>query len=236
MATGGTFRVAADATATASGVSAAWTASGRITLDSQDPGVAAPSFGFGPSAATTFYRSATATLTCTGTGTATATATLSGATSNTAQVAVSCLDAVTVTGLADQTHTGAGAHTFTDAFTVAPATAACTTTSGTVAAGAGGARTVSVALTAPAARDVTVTCAAADRADASKTVKLTAVEPCSDHIGALAPGVTVRSGTITADSSCTSTRPSHQHRVEDLLRAAAHVQARSGDVGHRRAR
>ena len=37
-------------------------------------------------------------------------------------------------------------------------------------------------------------------------MKLTAVEPCSDHIGALAPGVTVRSGTITADSSCTSTR------------------------------
>ncbi|WP_419932390.1 hypothetical protein [Candidatus Poriferisodalis sp.] len=204
MAPGRSFVVAADASSPQNGLTVAWSAGGGVTVASQDPGVASPSFGFDFS--TTWHRTATATLSCTAAGTVTATASLPGAGSRTARLAVSCRNAVRITGLADQSRTGTGAGRVTDTFTVRPARAVCTSTSGTVTAGAGRARTLSVPLTAPATRQVTVTCTATNRAPTTQTVTFSIVEPCADHLGTLRPGAVTRSGTITTDSSCTSTR------------------------------
>ena len=186
MAPGRQFEAAADASATAAQLDVTWTVTGGVTLTGRSPGVATPSFGFG--AATTYHRTATATLACTRAGTATATVTLPGATAMTALLTVSCLDAVQITGLEDTSDTGTGALDVADEFTVAPATAACTPTAGTVTPGAPATpatRTLTVPLTAPDSEQVTVTCTATGRARTLRTVTFAAVEACSETTAGL---------------------------------------------------
>lgn len=77
---------------------------------------------------------------------------------------------------------------------------------GVDAAGTAGTRTLSVPLTAPTTRDVTVACTAACRAPTKQTVTFSIVEPCADHLGTLRPGAVTRSGNIATNSSCSSVR------------------------------
>ncbi|WP_419554123.1 hypothetical protein [Candidatus Poriferisodalis sp.] len=207
MAPGRPFVVAADASANTALLGVAWAVGADVTLDGHDAGVVSPSFGFG--ATTSWHRTATATLGCTAAGTATATATLPGAGSKTVQLSVSCLDAVEITGLEDASGSGSGSLGVADEFTVVPATAVCTPSVGTVTTdteGPAGNRTLTVPLVAPDRERVTVSCTAGGRAGTDQTVTFDAVEPCSDDLGRLAPGAVTRSGTVTADASCTSSK------------------------------
>ena len=200
----GTFRVAADSSATTPGLALAWTATGNVTVTSQQQGTVTPSFILGRS--TGWHRTATAVLSCNGDGTATATATLPDVASKTARVNISCRDAVEIDGLDDHTLTGTGTLSFTDPFTVSPAVAACTTTAGTVTPTTGRDRTLSVSLAAPRIRQVTVTCTHTGRTPTTRTVTLTAQQPCTQHLGTLRPGAVTRSGSVTNAAACTSTR------------------------------
>ena len=95
-----------------------------------------------------------------------------------------------------------GKTTVASSFVVLPTTAKCTTAPDTAAAEpeSGLQRIVSAQLDAPETLQVT----------------LTAQLPCSEHLGTLAAGQTVRSAAVTADAACTSANRSpgthHAHR------------------------
>jgi hypothetical protein len=119
-------------------------------------------------------------------------------------VNVSCRDAVEIDGLADHTLTGTGDISFTDEFTVTPAAAACTTTTGTITPDTGHNRTLNVTQTAPRTRQATIACTHPGRTPASRTITLAAQQPCNLDLGELATGRVTRSGTIARNAACTS--------------------------------
>ncbi|WP_420624134.1 hypothetical protein [Candidatus Poriferisodalis sp.] len=198
---GNTATVAADATATGDTLEVAWSATGGVAVGSQVQASAVAG-----STAGTFERTATAELSCTANGAATATVTLPGTTATkTAQLTVTCANAVTITGLADATGTGSGQVTVTRGFTVSPATASCTADPATATVtGTGSSRTLSASVNSPGSLEVTVTCEATGHADGIRQITLTAELACSQHLGTLATGRVERTGTITADTACTS--------------------------------
>ncbi|WP_420608988.1 hypothetical protein [Candidatus Poriferisodalis sp.] len=208
MAQGGSFDVEAEATATGTALTVAWTATGGIAEDSQSQGTvtAVP----GPDSTTLHRRTATATLSCTTNGTASATATL-GDSTKTARLTVACQTPVEITGLADAGETGSGKVAVTADFTVEPAEARCSASPGTAAVTAGQSaaeRTLTAKIAAPGSLAVTVTCEADGRAAASQTVTLTAAEepvsPCVSALGVLEPGAVSVSGQTSADGGCLS--------------------------------
>ena len=207
MARGGTLRVEAEATATAAALTVAWAATDGITIDTQTQDTATAVVG--PDGTTLYRRTAAAALNCTADGTATATATLGGAAKK-ARLTVTCQPPVTINGLDDTTAAGTGQVTVTDTFTVTPANAQCAASASlgeaTVTAGVGGHRTLSVSLAAPASATVTVRCALAGYAPTGAAAEFAArfLEPCLSALGVLQEGAVTRSGTITADTQCTS--------------------------------
>jgi len=207
MAEDASLQVEAEATATAATLAVAWTATGGVTVDSQTQARAVPVVG--PDSTALHRRTATATLNCTADGTATAAARL-GASTKTALLTVACLPPVQIHGLADTAAVGTGQVSVSRAFTVTPATAACTASAvlaeATVTEGGSGQRSVSVTMAAPASATVTVRCTNAGNAAGVATAEFSAgfSEPCLDALGVLGEGTATRTGAIAADTACTS--------------------------------
>ena len=204
MAKGASLRAQAEATATKAALAVAWTAAGGVTVASQQQRTATAVVG--PDSTALHRRTAAATLTCTADGTATATAAL-GASTKKALLTITCLPPVQIHGLADTAATGTGQITVTRPFTVTPATAACSAAPDTAAItkGKGPAdRSLSATIASPGRLSAAVTCAADGHYDAVQTVTLSAAPRCADDLGMLRPGVVTRTGTIAADTACTS--------------------------------
>ena len=133
---------------------------------------------------------------------------------HTTEVAVDCEQQGSISGLEDAAAAGTGTVTAADGFTVKPAAAKCTAVSASgmakVADGIGGSRTVSVSLTAVpgevVSEAVRVDCTPPGHAPVTATAVFTAayVDSCDDPLGALADGVTARSGTVARNAACVS--------------------------------
>ncbi|WP_419910135.1 pre-peptidase C-terminal domain-containing protein [Candidatus Poriferisodalis sp.] len=211
LAQGSTLAVTLTATADSAAIAASWDTTSTITATPGSVPAATPVIGSDNAAVGNWQITATAALACTADGAATATVTAGrhpADDTHTTHIGIDCQAPVRIYGLADATATatGTGKTTVASGFVVLPATAACTTSPGaaTVEPESGAQRTVSARLDAPDTLHVTLTCGAAGYADTTRTVTLTAQLPCSEHLGALAAGKTVRSGTITADTACVS--------------------------------
>ena len=204
MAEGASLQAEAEATATTATLAVAWTATGGVTVDSQTQAKAVPVVG--PDSTTLHRRTATAALACTANGTATAAARL-GASTKKALLTITCLPPVQIHGLADTAAVGTGKVTVDAAFTVTPATAACSAEPDTATITKGTDpedRTLTASIASPGRLSVTVACTADGRYDAVQPVTLSAAPRCVDDLGMLRPGAVTRTGTIAADTACTS--------------------------------
>ena len=177
----------------------------RLTLTATaDASVRAVSMGWS-AAAVECSSDADVTLTVTlGSGAA--------ALTHTTVVTVDCEQQGSISGLDDAAAAGTATVTAADGFTVKPASAKCTAepAAAKVTAGIGGSRTVSLGLSAVPGEVVSsavrVDCTQPGHAPVTATAVFMAAyaDSCDDPLGALADGVTARSGTVARNTACIS--------------------------------
>ena len=157
----------------------------------------------------------TAAVECSSDANVTLTVTLgsgAGALAHTAVVAVDCEQQGSISGLEDAAAAGRGTVTATDGFNVSTAAARCTAepAAAKVTAGIGGSRTVSLGLSAVPGEVVSsavrVDCTPPGHAPVTATATFAAAyaDSCDDPLGALADGVTARSGRVVRNAACVS--------------------------------
>ena len=215
LSDGHRLTLTATADASVDDVSMGWSAAAGATLGrrftDEVAAVAAP----GGELTGTWRRVGTAAVECSSDADVTLTVTLgsgAAALTHTTVVAVDCEQQGSISGLGDAAAAGAATVTAADGFTVKPASAKCTAepAAAKVTAGIGGSRTVSVSLTAVpgevVSEAVRVDCTPPGHAPVTASAVFTAAytDSCDDPLGALADGVTARSGTVARNAACVS--------------------------------
>ena len=215
LSDGHRLTLTATADASVDDVSMGWSAAAGATLGrrftDEVAAVAAP----GGELTGTWRRVGTAAVECASDADVTLTVTLgsdAAALAHTTVVAVDCEQQGSISGLEDAAAAGTGTVRAADGFTVSPAAAKCTAepAAAKVTAGIGGSRTVSLGLSAVpgevVSEAVRVDCTPPGHAPVTATAVFTAayVDSCDDPLGALADGVTARSGTVARNPACVS--------------------------------
>ncbi|WP_419853862.1 hypothetical protein [Candidatus Poriferisodalis sp.] len=209
--------LAVTADAKVRGISVGWSASGGAAVSSRRTDAVAAVAAPNGELTGVWRRAGSAVLECSADGSVTVTAKVGSgpsAVTHVSNVSVVCEDQGAIAGLEDAAGAGTGTVTVSRVFTVMPAAARCTAASASsepkVTAGIGGTRTVSMGLKAVPGRvvgaTVSVDCTPPGHAPVTATAVFTAsyVDSCDDPLGALADGVTTRSGAIAQNPACVS--------------------------------
>ncbi|WP_419839548.1 phospholipase A2 [Candidatus Poriferisodalis sp.] len=215
LSDGHRLTLTATADASVRDVSIGWSAAAGATLSRRVTNAIAAVAAPGGELTGTWRRVGTAAVECSSDAEVTLTVTLgSGAAvvTRTTVVAVDCEQQGSISGFEDAAAAGTATVTAADGFTVKPASAKCTAepASAKVTAGIGGSRTVSLGLSAVPGEDVSeavrVDCTPPGHAPVTATATFTAAyaDSCDDPLGALADGLTARSGTVARNTACIS--------------------------------